>query len=430
MKELLHICKKAALKIIGTDEKFSLKQQIFNLFSLLVCVTAFFCFFINIYIGLYQSAALTIVIIFTNTTILYLSRVKKRFKLSVLITGIELYFLLAINYFVNSGIQGPTILLFLAALYLLTSVGNYKSIPIWLVLNISLVALLFGVEYFYPESILVRYESRVAIFEDIYSTYIVMVVLISTAIIYQRVAYAKQRKALETKAWALEKLNLEKTKLFSIISHDLRSPIASVQQYLDFLQDKSLSESERTTIEKGLVKATNEAYELLDNLLVWSKSQLGGVKAMLRPLNLNAVLALTLTKAKEYAEQKNIVITEDIAQLKVIADEDMLQMVVRNLLFNAIKFSKNNSIIEFSAFIKNENAIIKIKDFGTGISEENQKAMFSLNIKSSVGTNKEKGTGLGLILSNEYALLQNGTLWFESRVGIGSTFYLSLPIAV
>lgn len=429
MSQLLKIYKKASSIFIGDEAVFSLEHRIFNLFSAFVCIISVVCFAFNVTFGLYESAALTAVVCLVQSIILYLSRVEKRFNLALILTGIELHTLLILNYFVNGGISGPTSILFLAVLFLMTSVVGQKHTWFWLALNLFLIASLYCIEYLYPNSIIVGYSNRFYVFADVYSAYIIVLILMASGISYKRRNYEKQRKSLEAKAIALEKLNSEKNKLFSIISHDLRAPVGSVKQYLSFLRDHDLTPEEKITVEEGLLKSTNEAYELLDNLLIWSKSQLGGSKPFIIKLKPSIVLSSTLIKAKHYANEKNITIHTHFDDIELLGDENMLQIVVRNLLFNAIKFSEINGKVIFKVYAENDQAIIMIEDNGIGISEENQQKIFSFDVKSNVGTKKEKGTGLGLILCKEYTHLQNGTIYFKSELGKGSSFFISLPLS-
>lgn len=428
MSSLLKIYKKVSFIFIGEEACFSLQHRIFNLFSLFVCITTVFSFSFNLIFGLYESAVLTAVICLIQSILLYLSRVEKKFNFALIVTGIELHSLLIVNYFINGGVAGPTTILLLAILFLMISVVGLKNSWIWLSLNLIIIAGLFSTEYFYPNSIITGYNDRLFVFSDVFATYIMVVVLMATGILYKRRAYEKQRRSLESKAVMLEKLNSEKNKLFSIISHDLRAPVGSVKQYLSFLKENDLTAEEKAIIEKGLVKSTNEAYELLDNLLVWAKSQLGGAKPFLTQLNPSKFLADVIQKAKDYAKEKDVTITEEIDNIEIFGDENMLQIVVRNLLFNAVKFSESNGNVVLSIYEQNNHAIIMVKDNGVGISYENQKRIFSLDVKSNIGTKKEKGSGLGLVLCKEYTQLQNGTIYFESNPGQGTSFFVSLPI--
>lgn len=428
MRKLKPFLAKASMFIVGRGDTFSIEHRIFNLFCFFVCVTTIFSLSLNIIFGLVESAILTCCITLIQSLTWYLSRVKRKFKLALIITGVELHILLAVNYFINGGISGPTAILFLAVLFLMTSVSSKRGVTFWLIVNCLLFGVLCTVEYYYPESILVTYSQKFYLFEDVFFTYILVVVVIATGILYKRAVYNKQQQRIELKAAALERLDSEKNKLFSIISHDLRAPIGSVKQYITFLKDKDLTESEKQIAEDSLLKSTDEAYQLLDSLLIWTKSQMAGANAVLQKLNVKTALVLTMSQAKSYAEDKQIVLKQNIGNLEILADEQMLQLVIRNLLFNAIKFSHVGGEILFETSLVNETVVFKVQDHGVGISEENQKKVFSLDVKSNVGTLKERGTGLGLLLCKEYTNLQNGNIWFESEVNKGSTFFLALPL--
>ncbi len=429
MNEGLKFYRKATSIFIGEENAFSLEHRIFNLFSFFVCLTTISSSILNLIFGLYESALLTTSVFILQSVILYLSRIKNKFNLAVILTGIELHVLLVTNYFFNGGIAGPTTILFSAILFLMTSVVDKKSVWFWLILNLSVVAGLFCIENLNPSFILVGYESRFFVFADVYASYVMVIILMATGILYKRIAYEKQRRVLEIKALTLEKRNTEKNKLFSIISHDLRAPVGAVKQYLKFLNEHDLSLEEKNIIEKGLLKTSTEAYELLDNLLIWTRSQMDGTKTELVSLNASEALKFTILQAKEMAKEKEVEIVEEIADLQVIADKDMLQLVVRNLISNAIKFTNFGGRIDVKVFSRNHQVIFEITDKGVGISESAKQHIFSLDIKSTAGTKKEKGTGLGLVLCKEYTLLQNGTIWFESITGKGTSFFVALPIA-
>lgn len=428
MNPLTKSYRKVLLIFVGNGERFSLEHRVFNLISVFICFAGLVSLILNLSLGLYESAIISIIIFIIQSAIFYFSRVEKKFRLAVLLTGIELHTLLSINYFINGGINGPTVILFLATLYILATVANRKNSWFWLALNFCLLATLFGVEYFYPQSIIMGYTDKFVFFSDMYITYAIVIVLVTVGIFYNRRAYENQKNNLETKAISLEKLNAEKNKLFSIISHDLRAPLGSVKQYLSLINDQELSHEEKTTIQTGLIKSTNEAYELLDNLLTWAKSQLDGSKPFITSLKPAETLANTLSQATTYAKDKEITLTQRIDDVNVFADENMLQIVIRNLIYNAIKFSKPGGQIDFKVYAENGTAIFVVHDEGMGISEADHKKIFSLDIKPNVGTKKEKGAGLGLVLCKDYIRLQDGKIWFKSESDKGSTFFVSLPL--
>jgi two-component system sensor histidine kinase/response regulator len=154
-----------------------------------------------------------------------------------------------------------------------------------------------------------------------------------------------------------------------------------------------------------------------------------GGTARLQAVKLSTYLDETTELFEAIALKKDITLTQ-IADESIIikADPDMLQLVIRNLLNNAVKFTPNCGKIELKAVISDANCIISITDNGIGIPLGKQGEIFSLNVTSTTGTHNEKGTGLGLVLCKDYTELQGGRIWFTSVVGQGSTFYISLPL--
>ena len=154
-----------------------------------------------------------------------------------------------------------------------------------------------------------------------------------------------------------------------------------------------------------------------------------GVSVNLVPIKIKDMVDDARNFKMAGAAKKNIKLTYAIdRELEVVADKDMLRIVLRNLVINAIKFTQTGGEITIGVKRKDDTAIISIKDNGIGIPPEKQSEIFSLKTNSTYGTNEEKGMGLGLMLCKEFVEYQNGRIWFESEVGKGSTFFISLPL--
>ncbi|OYX92059.1 MAG: hypothetical protein B7Y76_13370 [Sphingobacteriia bacterium 35-40-5] len=157
---------------------------------------------------------------------------------------------------------------------------------------------------------------------------------------------------------------------------------------------------------------------------------MGGVTVNLLPLNLKDAIMPTINLMQSIAIQKEISIEENINNsITVLADRDMLQLVIRNLLSNALKFTNPAGQININAKIEGNTSLITISDTGKGIPYEMQKDLFSVRVKSTFGTQNEKGVGLGLSLCKEFTELQNGTIRFESEPGKGTRFFISFKLA-
>ncbi len=167
---------------------------------------------------------------------------------------------------------------------------------------------------------------------------------------------------------------------------------------------------------------------MLSKLLAWSKSQLHGVIANPQYLNLNQLLQNTLYSESEIAARKGIELNYYFdPALTIFADADMMELIVRNFIGNAIKFTAKGGNISVFAEIVDDNCLISIKDTGIGISADQKDLLFSLKAQSTYGTKGEKGIGLGLLLCFEYITAQNGKIWFESSDQSGTCFYISIP---
>jgi signal transduction histidine kinase len=215
----------------------------------------------------------------------------------------------------------------------------------------------------------------------------------------------------------------------SIIAHDLRGPLSNIQNYLELVSEYGLDKEEREVVEGDLLKVTQSTLNMLSKLLIWSKSQMDGVTVKLSDLNLNDTLKNTLELERIMATKKNIDLTYAIDEtISVVADSDMLQLVIRNLVSNAIKFTPPGGRIDVSTKKTNNECRISIADNGRGIPLEQQADIFSLKVRSTFGTSNEKGVGLGLILCKEFTDQQGGRIGFESTPGRGSTFFVFMPM--
>lgn len=226
----------------------------------------------------------------------------------------------------------------------------------------------------------------------------------------------------------MEKSDAEKNKLLSIISHDMRAPLIHIQGYLELLNENELDSKQRPLLEKELLVATNSTMDMLTNLLQWSKSQMEGPSVNLVTINLSEAIKSTLEMGEIQARKKGITFSYHIEpKIIVIADTDMLQLVVRNLISNAIKFTPNGGIININAQLVQHECKITVSDNGRGIEPQKQEKIFSINTEPAFGTNNEKGIGLGLLLCKEFIERQGGRIGFESVFAQGSSFFIFIP---
>lgn len=230
----------------------------------------------------------------------------------------------------------------------------------------------------------------------------------------------------------LEQSNDIKNKLFAIIAHDLRGPLSSLQSLIYLVREHDLSQEEMAEITKSLERNLQENASMMDNLLAWAQAQMNGIKLNLRDFPLHQGVKSVTDQIQFQAEKKGVRLDLDVPQdMEVNADYDMVKLVIRNLLANAIKFSEKEDAVRIKAFRSELDGMaeIHIIDEGTGISELDQKKLFSKNHFTKRGTDNEKGSGLGLMLCKEFIEVHGGSLWFESKSGTGTTFMFTIPLS-
>ncbi|MES2807379.1 MAG: histidine kinase N-terminal 7TM domain-containing protein [Bacteroidota bacterium] len=229
--------------------------------------------------------------------------------------------------------------------------------------------------------------------------------------------------------YKLKELNQLKDRLFSIISHDLRSPLLSLMDILSMANDGMVSDEEFRGFLPTLSKNIGYTSGLVENLLQWSKSQLEGTVLNSVHFDIKDNVAYIVNSFGQAAADKGISLQNKIVlPTMVYADMDMIQAVLRNLVSNAIKFCSNGDKIAISADVKRNTVTIWIADTGVGIPAENIDKLFGTNNFTTRGTTNEQGTGLGLLLCKDFVEKNGGTIGVESRQGEGSRFYFTLPL--
>lgn len=270
--------------------------------------------------------------------------------------------------------------------------------------------------------------------KQIYALAVIHLTVFILGIIGLWVYYRKANKYLliiESKNNDLTQINATKDKFFSIIGHDLKSPFNSIIGFSDILIKKTNEKNyeDVDNYAKIIHDSSARAMNLLSNLLEWSRTQTGRLEVNPELFGFVNVINEVKEILNEAAHQKSIAIENEIqSNTLVFADREMISTVLRNLISNAIKFTQIGGKITISEkYNKNEFTVI-ITDTGVGISKERIPKLFIVgDSNSTLGTKNEKGTGLGLILCKEFIEMNNGEIWIESTVGIGSTFSFILP---
>jgi signal transduction histidine kinase len=228
----------------------------------------------------------------------------------------------------------------------------------------------------------------------------------------------------------LQRINSSKDKLLSIISHDLKGPLNSTKQMLGLLGSGHLSQEELKLLINNITQDVGVSVNLLDNLLNWAKSQMQGIKVATVKIDIYDMVKENFQLFNYNINTKNIQAVNHVPNDEIAyADYDMVKLVIRNLIANALKFTPEGGSISVATQRNGKFVQISVSDTGIGISEENQKNLFRVKETfTKIDQTKEAGTGLGLILSKEFIEKNGGSIWVESEKGKGSTFKFTLEI--
>jgi|GEM_PF-3081067 len=241
----------------------------------------------------------------------------------------------------------------------------------------------------------------------------------------------QQKEEVTTQAEKLQEANQVKNQLFSIISHDLRSPLNQLVATLQIFQAGDFSEKELQKILPELSDSVQNTLSLTDNLLFWARDQMEGIQMMPQSFRVLPIIEENIQLFRPVATRKGIELKSNIEEnFNVYADKEMIKLVFRNLINNAIKFCNSEDLITLEAKITPQNQLeIAIIDTGVGIEAEKIPPLFSSQSTSTRGTSNEKGIGLGLILCKDFLEKNEGSIRVESVYTKGSIFYITLPLA-
>jgi signal transduction histidine kinase len=234
---------------------------------------------------------------------------------------------------------------------------------------------------------------------------------------------------LKTQTLKLQELHTVKNKLFSVIAHDLKAPIYALRNLFQYVHDHDLPASEIKSLVPDVVTDLNNTTDLMENLLHWAKSQMGGSKIYPCLLEMPELSEKIVELLRPQAQAKKIVIENRIPEDTYgMGDKDMISLVLRNLVSNAIKYTPVKGRIILDASETNSYVQVFVRDTGIGMNQETMDRVNAAVFYSSKGTCEETGTGLGLMLSREFITRNGGLLQVQSKAGEGSVFSFTLPL--
>jgi signal transduction histidine kinase len=469
--------------VFGKIDELSLEERIFNITTFMGMFMCFFGSLVNLILGLEPLIIIApMLVLLLLIFFYYQSRFKNNYKIYVIPYILTCVGTVTLVWFFNGGLESANIILFFNTLII-----SILITPAWHRLKTTMFYLIiilicYFVQYYYPNSIIPykHYDER---FYDLVLTIFYSVFVLWGLISYvmdnyhnekqkhelarEKVELANielnekneminlQKEELEALNQKLVEINLQilkqntefeelniklneansaKDTFFSIISHDLKNPLSAIKTYIEILKYPDKIKNEQMyNISNSLDKAVNLVCDMLDNLLNWARTQSGKIKYEPDIVLLKSLISNILSQFELAAQNKNVNIINNILdEVSVLSDIYMLRVMITNLISNAIKFTASGGKVQISAhkLLQTGKDIIHIviKDTGVGISSENISKIFRIDEHhSTIGTNKENGTGIGLILCKEFAEINKGTILVESEVGLGSTFTIEIP---
>ena len=275
---------------------------------------------------------------------------------------------------------------------------------------------------------LLQEKNKKILFFIVSISFLLIIIILLFLFLYRR----KTAIELEQKNEELNNLNATKDKFFSIIAHDLKSPFNSLLGFSEMLSLHAETKNIDQVIEYSNIihNSTKKLFNLVENLLQWSRAQLGTTKYTPEQTDIYMLANNIISLLRLNAEEKDIVISSKMNKNLIgWVDVDLFNTVLRNLLSNAIKFSRVGSMIQVTGVREGNEIKISVSDTGVGIRKENIEKLFDAGTNiTTKGTFNEKGTGLGLILCKEFVEINKGNIWVESEYGNGSTFYFTVPV--
>lgn len=415
--------------ISGHYEDFSLEHRLFNnlcAFSIIACLLTFIA---NALVGIAWQMHVVVFLSLCFFSYLYhLSRYKKRYKSLVIPYQVIAVIFLSVMWFLNGGTEGP-----IGYFYFIAIVGAIlfiKPFHIAIILMLSNFTILVFIDYFFPY-LSIPYTDRLSQHLDICVGVCTVALLISIGIQKLKRNYDIEHQKVEQQKQQLSQLNEMQSKLISIISHDVRSPLNSIKGTLNLLRSEALSKEEISMLSEHLSQEVDNTINLVNNLLYWSQNQLYGLQANPEKFDIRITIDENISLVSPQAKKKNVRIEYPERQtVEVFADKEMIKSVIRNLLTNAIKFSYENKEIYIRQYIKEKELVIEVCDTGVGISETVKEKLFQLTQYSTLGTSNEKGNGIGLMLCKDFVEKNGGSIWVESEEGKGSRFFFTVPIYI
>jgi len=423
MKKLTHLIKNLQEK----NKQFPLRHKILNISTLWAVIISILTLISNYLFTLHEALLISIFSFFFFSIVLILSFKTKNYDRIIVLALIgTILIILPATWFVSGGASGGTVYFFFVSIIVSFVLGYDKKV-FFIALSIIVLLSLLSIEYLYPD-LLINYEDALFRYIDIaiYATISLLISIYYLNIYYKK--YERANKKLIQKTKNLERINETKDKLYSIIAHDLKNPFNIMIGFSNLIYHDIQNKNYKNLKEysKYLLDISEQSYDLLLNLLDWSRANYMEIKYHPEKVDLSELFNEQIKFFSHIAKTKKNQIILNLDECIIHTDINILNTLIRNLISNAIKFTENGTIT-ISAKREDDFCEISVEDSGIGINPEVLNNLFSSN-KTTQGTQGELGTGIGLQLCYDFTKMLNSHLNVRSQLGRGSTFSFKLPL--
>ena len=394
----------------------------------LINVMALIGLFLNLVFGLlnysqqnWSLATVNSLFLLLSLLVLYFHSGYK-YRYSIIIFPLFTLLLIAGSFYHNNGMEYVLVV----NMVLSMSVFHNRRYALgYAIFNVLALVLIKYIQSKYPDRLMILPAYRLLI------NLFISIAAMFTVVYYFKKEHLSYEKQIEDKNESLGEMNLAKEQLLTVLAHDMRTPITTIKNVLELLQDGDLSQQDFAEYAAELSVQVNQLQEDLENLLIWSQGQMNGIQPEPAYFTIKDLLVQADRFLQQASKHKQLDITIDCpAETEAFADANHVLVVVRNPLNNAIKFSFAGKRIRLAATVLENNLLqVSVTDEGTGIPAEKLDSLFGyMPGKSTRGTNNEKGTGVGLVLCKAFIEKNGGHIWVESEAEKGSCFKFTLPV--
>lgn len=420
--------------VLAGDDSLSLKNRLF----LSTIVIGIFVSLLGSLTSIIISSSLITIIVaitlfFLLTLLYYLVRFKKMFNPFIVPLIIVSFIGISIIWIFDGGINGSDLIVAYIIFILALIIVPDKSRKYFLALFIFLIVVIYLIQLYRPD-LITGFASEKARWTDGIITAVYSSCFIFLIIKFLLKNYELEKKRAEENEMKLRQSNADKDLFISILAHDLRNPFNTLLGISELLLE-DIHKQDMAATEKQidvLHTISKRTFDMLEDLLLWARSQSGKLDFKPREIDFAKTCHETVENMRMVALSKKITLNYYASvSIHILADEDMLKVVIRNLISNAIKFTNPGGVIDIRTEQISSTLTVIVSDNGVGISPETIMDLFDISKKTtSAGTSNEKVTGLGLKLCKEFVERHGGKIWVESVPGKGSDFKFTLPLTI